>query len=141
MSDLVVLDIESKIEDKPFINEEGVQYQVLQDQPLPAPGFAEQLAGMKKDEEKEFNLQLPSDYPRDELTGKEPWFKVRVTEIKQEILPELNDEFALEIDPDLKTLDSLQERVSSNLKLGAEEKARTDFEERVIDTVVEITEV
>lgn len=139
--DLVVIDLESSIEDKPFINHEGIQYQVLRDLSFPAPGFGEQLAGMKRDEEKEFKLQLPSDYPNNELAGKEPWFKVRVTEIKQEILPELSDEFAKEVNPDFKTLDSLREQVSSDLKLRVEEKARIDFEERVIDAVVDLSEV
>jgi len=139
--DLVVLDIESSIEDKSFINQKGAQYQVLHDLPFPVPGFAEQLAGMKRDEEKEFNLQFPSDYPRGELAGKEPSFKVKVTEIKQEILPELNDEFAKEVTPDFQSLVSLREQVSSDLKLRAEEKARADFEERVIDAVVDIAQL
>jgi len=139
--DLIVLDIESNIEDSPLINQKGVQYQVLHDVSFPAPGFAEQLAGMKKDEEKEFKLQFPSDYSREELAGKEAWFKVRVSEIKQEILPELDDDFAKEINPDFATLDSLREKVSSDLKLRAGEKTRVDFEERVIDAVVELSEV
>jgi len=139
--DLVVLNVESNIEDKPFINQKGVQYQVLRDLSLPAPGFAEQLPGMKKDEEKEFKLQFPSDYSRDELAGKEPSFKVKVTEIKQERLPELNDEFARGINPDFKTLDSLQERVSANLRLRNEEQARVDFEERVIEAAVDLSQV
>lgn len=139
--DLVVLDIESNIEDKPFINQKGAQYQVLHDLPFPVSGFAEQLAGMKKDEEKEFKLQFPSDYPGSELAGKEPSFKVRVAEVKQEILPELSDEFAREVNPELTTLDSLRERASSDLKLRAEEKVRIDFEERVIDAVVELSAV
>jgi trigger factor len=96
---------------------------------------------MKRNEEKEFKLQFPSDYPNDERAGKEPWFKVRVTEIKQEILPELSDEFAKEVNPDFKTLDSLREQVSFDLKLRVEEKARIDFEERVIDAVVDLSEV
>jgi len=139
--DLVVLDIESNIEDEPFINQKGTPYQVLHDLSFPVLGFAEQLAGMKKDEEKEFRLQFPSDYPRSELVGKESSFKVRVAEVKQEILPELSDEFVREVNSDFKTLDSLRERVSSDLKLRVEEKARLDFEERVIDTVVELSEV
>jgi len=73
-NDLVVLDVDSDIENKPFINQKGAQYQVLRELPLPAPGFAEQLVGMKRDEEKEFKLQFPSDYPRGELAGKEPSF-------------------------------------------------------------------
>ena len=140
-NDLVVLDIESNIGDEPFINHKGAQYQVLNELSFPAPGFAEQLLGMKRDEEKEFKLQFPLDYPRGELAGKEPSFKVRVIEIKQERLPELNNKFAKGISPDFKSLKSLRKKVSTTLKLRAEEKGRMDFEEKVIEAVVDITEL
>ena len=139
--DLVVIDIESDIEDKPFINRKGIQYQVVHDLPFPAPGFAEQLLGMKGNEDKEFKLQFPLDFSNAELAGKESSFKVRVTEIKQEILPELDDEFAGGLNPDFKSLDLLREHVSADLKLRAEEKARVDFEERVIEAVADIAEL
>ena len=139
--DLVTIDIESHIEGKPFINQQGVQYQVLHDHPLPVVGFAEQLPGMKGGEEKEFKLQLPKDYPRGELAGKEAWFKVRVTEIKQQRLPKLNNEFARLVNPEFKTLASLRKQVSTNLRLRAEQKAREEFEERIIDAVVDISQV
>lgn len=139
--DLAVLDVESNIDDKPFINQQGAQYQVVRDLPLPMPGFAEQLLGMKRDEEKQFKLRFPSDYPRGELAGKEASFRVRVTEIKQERLPELDDEFARGINPDFKTLASLREQVSTNLKLRAEERAKADFEERAIEAAVDVTQV
>jgi len=139
--DLVVLDIESSIEDKPFINEKGARYQVLRDLPLPVPGFAEQLVGVERGEDKEFKLHLPSDYPRSELAGKEPLFRVRVIEIKQRKLPELNDEFARQISSEFKTLDSLREQVSAKLRLKAEETAKIDFEERVIEAVVDLSQI
>jgi len=139
--DLVALDIESHIEEKPFINQQGVQYQILHDQLLPVPGFAEQLSGMKGGEEKEFKLQLPEDYSRAELAGKEARFKVKVSEIKQQRLPELDDEFASLVNPDLKTLDSLRERISANLRLMAEEKGKREFEERVVEAVVDSSQV
>lgn len=139
--DLVVLDIESHIEGKPFVNEKGVQYQVLRDVPFPVPGFAEQLVGMKEGEDKEFRLQIPADYPKSDLAGKEASFRVRAGEIKQRILPELNDEFAKEISPDFKTVDLLRGGVSADLKLQVEERARIDFEEKVIDAVVDLAEV
>ena len=139
--DLVVLDIESNTEGEPFLNQQGTRYQVLRDLPFPAPGFAEQLLGIKKGGEKEFKLQFPPDYPRGELAGKKSSFKVKIGEIRQEILPELNDDFARQVSPDFKTLDSLRERVATNLRLNAEEKARIDFEERVIEAVVDISQV
>jgi trigger factor len=141
LDDLVTLDIESQIDGKPFINQPGVQYQLLHDHPFPVPGFAEQLVGVKGGEEKEFKLKLPEDYPRAELAGKEAHFKVKVSEVKQLRLPPLDDGFATLVDPELKTVNSLRERVSTNLRLRAEEKAREEFEERVIDGVVEQSQV
>jgi len=139
--DLVVLDVESSIEDKPFVNQNGAQYQVLHDLSFPAPGFAEQLTGMSKNEEKEFKLQFPEDYPSAELIGKEATFKVKVIEIKQEILPEITDDFAAEVSSDFKTMELLRERVSSDFKIRAEAKARVDFEERLLDAVVDLCQV
>jgi len=139
--DLVVLDIESNIEGKPFINQTGLQYWVRRDVPFPVPGFAEQLPGMKRGEDKEFKLQIPSDYSESELVGKEPWFKVKVTEIKEEKLPELNDELAKQISPEFETVDALRERVSTELRQQAEEKAKIDFEEKVIQEVVNLAQV
>jgi trigger factor len=140
IDDLVTLDIESQVEEQPFINQQGVQYQILPDQSLPVPGFAEQLPGMKVGEEKEFKLQLPEDYPRGELAGKEAHFKVKVSEVKQQRLPKLNNEFARLVNPEFKTLASLRKQVSTNLRLRAEQKAREEFEERVIDAVVDISQ-
>jgi trigger factor len=140
-NDLAVFDIESAVSDKPFINQKGAQYQVTENYPAPLPGFSEQLVGLKRDEEKEFTLQTPKDYPDKELADKEARFKVRVSEVKQERLPELNNEFAKGIDPKFKTLDSLRKQVADNLKLKAEEKAKRDFEEKVIDAVVNLSTV
>ncbi|MFC1951616.1 trigger factor [Chloroflexota bacterium] len=141
LDDLVILDVESHIEDKPFINQKGVQYQVSANSSSPVAGFAEQLLGMKKDEEKEFKLQFPDDYSKDELAGKEPVFKVKLAEIKQERLPELNDEFAREVNSNFDSLDSLRNQVATALRLESERKAGADFEEKVLDAVVDIAQV
>ena len=139
--DLIVMDVESSVDGQPFLNQNGAQVQVLRDQSFPAVGFNEQLVGMKIGEEKEFKLPLPSDYPGEELAGKEASFKIKTGEIKQEILPELNDDFAKEVTGEFQNLDELRKRVSDDLNARAEERTRLDFEERVIDAVVELTEM
>ena len=139
--DLAVFDVESTARGKTFINQKGVQYQVLKDYPAPLPGFAEQLVGMERDGAREFSLQIPTDYPDKELAGKEAHFKVALSEVKQERLPELDDEFARGIDPKFETLTSLRREVADNLRLRAEERARLDFEEKVIEAVVGLAEV
>ncbi len=140
-ADLVVLDIESNIDGQPFINEKSTQYQVLRDLSFPVTGFSGQLVGMKRDEEKEFKLQFPADDTRSELAGKESSFKVKIIEIKREILPELNDEFAKEVNQEHPTVDSLREWAASQLKLRAEEQAGIEFRERVIDVVIDRAEL
>ncbi len=139
--DLAIFNIESQVDGATFFNREGVQYLVLQDSVSPAPGFAKELTGMNKSEEKNFNIKLPEDYPRNEFAGKEAHFTVKVLEVKQEILPELNDEFAAQLGPEIKNMAALKEEVSSNLKLRAEAKARADFEEKVVDAVVSSSQV
>lgn len=140
-NDLATLDIESSVEGKPFINQKGAQYQVLQELRFPAPGFAAQLVGMKREEEKEFKLVFPADYPRAQMAGKESSFKVRITEVKQEKLPELNEEFVQQIDPELKTLELLRERVREQLRARTEERVRLDFEDKVIEAVTGLSQV
>ena len=139
--DLVGMDIESNIEGDSFIEQQGAQYQVIKGFAGPVSGFPEQIAGIAKSEEKVFTLTLPDDYPKNELAGKEANFKVKVTEIKEEKLPELNDKLAVQVEPDIKTLDALKEEIAGRLKERAEEKAKTDFEDKVIQTVVDSSKI
>jgi len=139
--DLAVFNLESQVDGSPFINREGVQYLVMQDSSSPAPGFAEELIGMNKGDEKNFNIKLPEDYAQNEFAGKEAHFTVKMLEVKQEILPELNDEFATQLGPEIKNMAALKEEVSRNLKLRAEAKTKVDFEDKVIDAVVASSQV
>jgi trigger factor len=140
-NDMAVIDINSEVEEKPYYKKIADQKQITKDMITPAPGFAAQIVGMKKDEEKEFKLSFPEDYPNKNVAGKEGNFKVKLHEIKEEKLPELNDEFAGQVSPDLKTLDALREEVAKSLRLRAEERARMDLEEKIINSVVEQAKV
>jgi trigger factor len=137
LKDLAVIDINGMVEERPYVKKAAAQYQVMEDAITPAPGFAGQIVGMKKDEEKEFKITLPADYPSKEVAGKEVQFKVKLHEIKEENLPELNDEFAGRISTDMKTVAALREEVAKNLKQRAEDQARMDFEEKVINAAIE----
>ncbi|MFC1970385.1 trigger factor [Chloroflexota bacterium] len=140
-SDMAVLNIDSEVEEKPFIKKLGAQYQVLHDSTSPVPGFAEQLIGMHKEEEREFKLKIPEDFAQSGLAGKEVFFKVKVSEIKEEKLPELDDELAQQVSPDFKTVEVLREEATANLKLRAEERSRIDFEEKVINEAIDCSKI
>ena len=135
--DLAVMDISGEVGEKPYVKKAAAQYQVRRDSASPAPGFVEKIIGMKKEEEREFTLKFPDDYPNKEVAGKEGHFQVKLSEIKEEKLPELNDDFAARVSSEFKTLAALREEVAKSLKLRGEENARMAFEERVINAAID----
>ena len=81
------------------------------------PGFEDQLVGVKTGEDREINLTFPEDYFAEELKGAAVVFKVHVNEIKREVLPELNDEFAEDVNiPGVETVDDLKAKVRERLE-------------------------
>jgi len=139
--DLVTMDVEGTLDGKPGLDEKGVEYQVVKDFPSPVPGFPEQLEGLERNQEKEFTLSFAADHEASQLAGKEYQFKVLVSEIKEKDLPELNDEFAKSIGEGFETLAALRERVTSNLKSMAEDEARRRLEDKVMETLAELSQV
>ncbi|TET88084.1 MAG: trigger factor, partial [Dehalococcoidia bacterium] len=139
--DLVTIDIEERSEGNSINSYQGRQFPVIQDSPIPLPGFAEHLVGMKKGEEREFSLSYPDNYELKELAGKQYNFKVKLIEVKEKHLPDLNDEFAKSLGQGIETLDALRESTATSLTNVAEERARRDFEQRVIEAVVDLAKV
>jgi trigger factor len=135
--DLVIIDVESSIGDKPYISEKGASYQMVAGTQSPMKGFAEQLEGMSSGDEKEFKLNFADDYPEKEKVGVEVRFKVKLTGVKQERLPELNDAFVKTVTPGIETLVELRERIKSDLKHREEDRIRLEFEDKVLDALVE----
>ena len=139
--DLVTIDIEERSEGNSINSYQGRQFPVIQDSPIPLPGFAEHLVGMEKGEEREFSLSYPDNYELKELAGKQYNFKVKLIEVKEKHLPDLNDEFAKSLGQGIETLDALRESTATSLTNVAEERARRDFEQRVIEAVVDLAKV
>ena len=137
--DIVTIDVGGERDGESFSIRKDVVYEVSKEARLPLPGFAEKLEGMGKGEEKSFVLSYPPDYEMKELAGKDHTFKVTVTEIKEKKLPEVDDEFAKTLGKE--DLASLREQIASNLKVGAEERARLELEQKAVDAAVELSEV
>jgi len=142
--DMAAIDVDSTVEGKPFIKQDGAQYQVIAGAPVPLPGFADQIIGLKRDEEKEFTLKLPDEYSNEEMAGKPAQFKVKVLEVKEEILPADDDELAKRVEqanPKVETMAELRAQISDNLKQKAEQAALNDFHEKLVTAVMEGAEV
>jgi trigger factor len=135
--DMVVINVCGSLEGKTILDEEAQSYVVRQDSPFPLPGFAQQLVEMEKGNQKEFTLPYPADYQVKELAGKEYSIQVMLSEIKEEKLPELDDEFARSVDKEVDSVSALRERVLADLTKLVEETANRRFEESVVKAVVD----
>ena len=97
------------------------------------PGFEEQLVGLGTGESKDVEVTFPEEYHAAELAGKPAVFKVTLHEIKGKELPELDDEFAKDVDDEVETLDALKEKIKTRL----EHDKKHEEEHHLRDTVVE----
>lgn len=103
-------------------------------------GFEEQIAGMKKGEEKDITVRFPDDYRAKELAGKEAVFHITLHEIKEKELPELNDDFAQDVS-EFDTLEQLKDSIRERLNERAREHAEAHTRGNVIRAVVENAKV
>ena len=137
--DVVTMNIEANIEEKPFLNHKDIVYEVNKDSQVPLPGFAEKLKGAKKGKGKDFTLIMPLDHRVKEFAGKECFFKVAVTEVKEKQLPELDDEFSQTCGYD--NLTSMKEALCIDLKDKAKQLRDQRLSETAVDAVVETSQV
>ena len=133
--DFVTIDVKATIDDKPFLNHDDLAYEVNFEAVFPLPGFAQALVGMNKNEEKKFNIKVADDYSLKEFSGKECFFEVKVKEIKNKQLPELDDEFAK--NSEFSDLDTMRQKISEELQRRAEQRSKLELQHKAIDALVE----
>lgn len=139
--DMATIDIEQRLEDQEPLQYEGQQLPVIQGSPLPLPGFCEQLEGMQKGEEKEFVLEFPEDHENNRLAGMKYDFKVKVTEVKEKSLPDVDDEFVKSLGRELDSLEDLRKSIAEGLQKSTEEKVRREFEQKAVNALKEISKI
>ena len=104
------------------------------------PGFEEQLVGATPGEKRDVVVTFPEEYHAEDLAGKEAVFHCLVHEIKEEILPELDDEFAKDVS-EFDTLDELKASTREKLEKYAEAGAVTQMQDKALEKVVEANEI
>ena len=139
--DLVTLDVEGTIEGNRILQDQAVDFVPRQDSPVPFPGFSVYLEGMSAGEDKQFILTVPEDYRESAVAGKECRFEVKVIEVKELRLPELDDEFAKGAGEGYDTIAELQDDIQRRLYNDAVEAAQRDLQEKALQEVIDGAEV
>ena len=139
MGDMVTIDALAKVDGASILDEKGAEFFLDEDGTKPFPGFSQHLVEVAKDESTEFTLTIPEDHADSDIAGKEAHFKATVSEIKERVLPELDDEFAKGVRNGFDSLDDLREEVRKELVEEAEAEATRQYREAVVQALIEGT--
>lgn len=139
MGDTCDIDFEGFVDGVAFEGGKGENYPLELGSNSFIPGFEEQVAGHKTGDEFDVNVTFPEQYEAS-LAGKDAVFKCKINEIKTKELPELDDEFAKDVS-EFDTLDELKADLKKQISERKEANAKTDYENQLIEKVVENMEV
>jgi trigger factor len=133
--DLAAVKFVGTIDGEPFEGGSADRLPLVVGEDRMVAGFEERLIGMRIGETREFDLTFPDDYRVEQLREKEAHFSVELLDLRERVLPELDDEFAKSAG-DVQTLDELRAEIRDALQKRAEDEARHAFADRIIDFAV-----
>jgi len=139
--DRLNLNVLGTMEEETVVEDEDVEYIPNEENVLPFPGFAPNLVGLSEDDESEFTVTVPEDYPREQYAGKDIQFQVSVLSVKEKSVPELDDEFAKSVGDGFDDLEALRTNIRESLTSQAENAARNELEQKSLDALCEVAVV
>lgn len=143
--DTVVMDFSGSVNGKKFDGGTATNFELEIGSGRFIPGFEEQIVGMKAGEHRDITVKFPEEYPAEELKGKDSVFAIDLHEVREKVLPELNDEFAQNVS-EFDTLEEYKKDVKKQLLAKKKQQAEYELEEKMIEEIsnnasVEIPEV
>lgn len=136
MGDTAEIDFEGFVDGVAFDGGKGENYPLELGSGSFIPGFEEQVAGHKTEEEFDVNVTFPEEYQAENLAGKDAVFKVKIHEIKTKEVPALDDEFAKDVS-EFDTLDELKADLKKQISEKKAEDARRDLENQLLEQAID----
>ena len=134
--DTVVIDFDGKVDGESFEGGKADNYSLELGSNTFIPGFEDQLIGHKAGDKVEVKVTFPDDYQAKDLQGKDAVFETEIHEVKEKELPELDDEFAKDVDEDVDSLEELKAKIKDELKEQKVQAAREAIQDEAIDEAV-----
>ena len=140
--DIAIIDFEGFKDDVAFEGGKGENYSLTIGSNTFIPGFEEQLIGMKAGEEKDINVTFPEDYHEESLKGAPVVFKVKVNEVKEVRIPELDKDFFDDLGMDgIDSKEALEKQVKENIKTRKESEADQKYVDAIFEEIIKNTEL
>lgn len=141
MGDTVVLDFVGYIDRKPFDGGSANNYSLELGSNQFIPGFEQQLVGVKAGDVKEINVTFPKQYVKD-LAGKDAIFKCTIHEVKEKLIPDVNDEFVKTLEMEgVETVEQLKEKEKSQILANKQQQAERSRFNKLLEKIVENSKI
>lgn len=137
--DIVRAEVRGVIDGREVFNDDDFEFVLREGATVLLPGFAEGVIGAEKGVPREVTVQVPEGSRP--LSGKSGTFTVVVKEVKEERLPELDDQFAREVGEGFPSLQALRQRLEDDIRQRLQAEAEEEFRERAVDALVEQAEI
>lgn len=130
--DVLLVDFEGLLDGKAFEGGKASDYLLELGGGQLIEGFEEQLSGATAGEQRSVEVTFPEDYQAEQLAGEEAVFSVDVKEVREKVLPALDDDFASEAS-EFDTLEELRTDIAKRLAEVVGERAEQDFRVAAVD--------
>ncbi|HEC99138.1 MAG TPA: trigger factor [Proteobacteria bacterium] len=134
--DVAVIDYKGFLDGNPVEGSNGQSYYLEVGSGLFNPDFEGQLIGLSKNAETEIKVTFSEDFANKTMAGKTMDFQVAVNDIKEKVVPVLDDAFAVDLGADFKNLEDLRNKVKETLVEARKKQAEADMRNQVIDLLI-----
>ena len=140
--DIAVIDFEGFVDGVPFDGGKSENYSLKIGSGTFIPGFEEGLLGLKSGDEKDVKVKFPDDYHAEDLKGKDAIFKVKVHEVKEVKIPELDKDFFDDLGMEgITTKEELEAQISENIIVQKESQAENKYYDELLEAAAKNVEV
>lgn len=140
--DIAIIDFEGFDNGVAFDGGKGEDYSLKIGSNTFIPGFEEQLIGMEKGDEKDINVTFPEDYHSEDLKGKPVVFKVKIKEVQEVKLPELDKDFFEDLGmEDINDVESLKKQLKENIEASKTQENENKYIDELLEKAAEETTI
>lgn len=137
--DTAVIDFEGFVDGVPFEGGKAEKYSLALGSGNFIPGFEEQVVGHEAGEEFSINVNFPEDYQAENLAGKEAEFKIKLHELKEKELPELDDDFVKDVS-EKETVDEYKAELRTQIEARLKDEAQKDIDDQIATKLIELAQ-
>ena len=137
--DTAVIDFEGFVDGVPFEGGKAEKYSLALGSGNFIPGFEEQLVGHEVGEEFSITVNFPEDYQAENLAGKEAEFKIKLHELKEKELPELDDDFVKDVS-EKETVDEYKAELRTQIEARLKDEAQKDIDDQIATKLIDLAQ-